>query len=66
MLTALLSDTLGLTTQNVNSKVYSTAAKLSELGASPAEIEEKRRDFMKKSPKILEYKGKLIERIEYF
>ena len=66
MLTALLSDTLGLTTQNVNSKVYSTAAKLSDLGASPAEIEEKRRDFMKKSPKILEYKGKLIERIEYF
>ena len=54
MLTALLSDTLGLTTQNVNSKVYSTAAKLSDLGASPAEIEEKRRDFMKKSPKILE------------
>ena len=42
------------------------AAKLSDLGASPAEIEEKRRDFMKKSPKILEYKGKLIERIEYF
>ena len=66
MLTALLSDTLGLTTQNINSKVYSTAAKLSYLGASPAEIEEKRRDFMKKSPKILEYKGKLIERIEYF
>jgi len=60
MLTALLSDTLGLTTQNVNSKVYSTAAKLSDLGASPAEIEEKRRDFMKKSPKIREYKGKRL------
>ena len=66
MLAALLSDTLGLTTQNVDSAAYATASKLSELGARVSDIEEARREFMKKSAEILAYKGKLIERIEYF
>lgn len=66
MLEALLSDTLGLITQNVDQKAYITAAELARLGARPAAIEERRREFMKKPPEILEYKGKLIERIEYF
>ena len=66
MLAGLLSDTLGLSTQNVNSDSYMTAAKLTKLGAKTFEIEEARREFMKKSPEILEYKGRLIERIEYY
>jgi phosphoesterase RecJ-like protein len=66
MLAALLSDTLGLTTQNVDASAYETASKLTALGARVADIEEARREFMKKPPEILEYKGKLIERIEYF
>lgn len=66
MLAALLSDTLGLTTQNVDSDAYATASRLAALGASVSDIEEARREFMKKSAQILTYKGKLIERIEYF
>jgi phosphoesterase RecJ-like protein len=66
MLAALLSDTLGLTTQNVDAKAYHTASQLAALGASVSQIEEARREFMKKSAEILSYKGKLIERIEYF
>ncbi len=66
MLAALLSDSLGLSTQNVNSETYLVASKLAELGASPAIIEERRREYMKKSADILKYKGILIERIEYF
>lgn len=66
MLAALLSDTLGLTTQNVDSDAYATASHLAALGASVSDIEEARREFMKKSAQILTYKGKLIERIEYF
>lgn len=66
MLGSLLSDTLGLSTQNVTPASYKSAAQLVELGAHPATIEERRREFMKKAPEILEYKGKLIERIEYF
>jgi len=66
MLVAIMSDSLGLTTQNVTANSYYVAGKLTELGASNAAIEERRRAFMKKSPEILAYKGELISRIEYF
>ena len=65
LLIAIMSDSLGLTTQNTTAQTFHTAGELTELGASNAEIEERRREFMKKSPEILAYKGKLIERIEY-
>lgn len=65
LLIALMSDSLGLTTQNVSPNSFFTAGKLTELGASNAVIEERRREFMKKSPEILAYKGELISRIEY-
>jgi len=65
LLAGLLSDTLGLSTQNVGESAYLVASKLAALGASPATIEERRREFMKKSAEILKYKGILIERIEY-
>lgn len=66
MLTAILSDSLGLSTQNVTPNTYFVAGKLTELGAKTADIEDRRREFMKKSPEILAYKGELIGRIEYF
>lgn len=65
MLVAIMSDSLGLTTQNVSPNSYFVAGKLTELGASSAVIESRRREFMKKSPEILAYKGELIGRIEY-
>ena len=63
---AILSDTLGFTTQNVSKETFITASELTNLGAKVSNIEEARREFMKKAPKILEYKGDLIKRIEYF
>ncbi len=66
MLSSLLSDTLGLTTQSVTSDSYSAAAELAKLGAKASEIEGRRREYMKKSPEILQFKGQLISRIEYF
>lgn len=66
MLVAIMSDSLGLTTQNVTANSFYVAGKLTELGASNAVIEERRRAYMKKSPEILAYKGELISRIEYF
>lgn len=66
MLVAIMSDSLGLTTQNVSPNTFFVAGKLVEHGASNAIIEERRREFMKKSPEILAYKGELISRIEYF
>ena len=66
MLLAQLADSLGLSTQSVSPKSYRIAAELTELGAHVAAIEERRREFMKKAPEILEYKGVLLQRIEYF
>ncbi len=65
MLIAIMSDSLGLTTPNTSHETFFVAGKLTELGASNAAIEERRREFMKKSPEILSYKGQLISRIEY-
>ncbi|MBH1980123.1 DHH family phosphoesterase [Candidatus Saccharibacteria bacterium] len=66
MMVALQSDTLGLTTPNVIPESFHVAGELTALGASVSKIEERRREFMKKPQHILEYKGRLIERIEYF
>ncbi len=61
----ILSDTLGLTSSSVTDKTFEIAAELTRLGANIAELEERRREFMKKSPRILDYKADLIKRIEY-
>lgn len=66
MLVAIMSDSLGLTVQSVTPQTYFIAGKLAELGASNSDIEKRRREYMKKSPEILKYKGELLERIEYF
>lgn len=63
---SIMADSLGLTTQNTTSATFRAVADLIDAGAVPAELEAKRREMMKKSPEILAYKGKLIERIEYF
>lgn len=65
MLGAQLADSLGLSIQTVTANNYRIAAALTELGAHVGVIEERRREFMKKSPEILKYKGELINRIEY-
>lgn len=66
MMVAILSDSLGLTTENVSAKTFYTAGKLTELGANVSSIERRRREYMKKSAEILRYKGALLERIEYY
>lgn len=66
LLGAIMSDTLGFSTQNVTPATFAIAGELAKLGASTAKIEDARREFMKKAPEILEYKGELIRRIEYY
>lgn len=62
---AISSDTLGLVSASVSSDTMHVMAELIELGANPAELDERRREFMKKSPRILDYKADLIKRIDY-
>jgi phosphoesterase RecJ-like protein len=65
LLGAQLADSLGLSIQTVKPENYRIAAELTELGAHVATIEDRRREFMKKSPEILAYKGSLLGRIDY-
>ena len=65
MFISIQADSLGLTTQSTTADSYQVAADLVALGAKPAEIESRRREYMKKPADILKYKGELIERIEY-
>ncbi|MDR2524244.1 MAG: DHH family phosphoesterase [Candidatus Nomurabacteria bacterium] len=62
---SIQSDSLGLITENVTAETYEICSQLIKLGAQPARIEAARRELMKKPPEILDYKGRLIERIEY-
>lgn len=63
--TSIMADSLGLTTQATTAESFRAVAALLDAGVVPAEMEAKRREMMKKSPEILAYKGRLIERIEY-
>lgn len=65
MFISIQADSLGLTTESTTANSYQAAADLVKLGANPAEIEARRREYMKKPADILKYKGELIERIEY-
>ncbi len=62
---SMLADTLGLTTDLVDAAAFRDVAGMLELGASMAEIDTRRRGFMKKSPELVKYKGQLLQRIEY-
>ncbi len=66
MAVSIMADSLGLITENTSSTSIRTVAELVDLGASLSDIDSRRREFMKKSPEILAYKGRLLERIEYF
>lgn len=65
MFQGMLSDTLGLTSDSVTAETFEIAGELTKLGAKISELEERRREYMKKSPRILDYKADLIHRIEY-
>lgn len=65
MFISIQADSLGLTTPSTTAHSYQVAADLVTLGANPADIENRRREYMKKPADILKYKGELIERIEY-
>src|ERR1035437_2232317 len=63
---AILSDSLGLTTEATTARSIHIMAELVEGGVSIAELENRRREMMRKKPELVHYKGALLQRIEYF
>lgn len=63
---SILADTLGLSTEVVTPQSVRVVATMLELGASMSDIDKRRRKSIQKSKEIIAYKGKLLQRIEYF
>jgi bifunctional oligoribonuclease and PAP phosphatase NrnA len=66
MALSILADSLGLVTESTTADSIFALADLVKHGARVSDIENRRREFMRKSPEILEYKGRLLQRIEYY
>ncbi len=62
---AISADTLGLVSASVDAETMHIMGELIDLGVNPAALEETRRNFMKKSRRILDYKADLIKRVDY-
>jgi phosphoesterase RecJ-like protein len=63
--TSILSDSLGLISEGTTARSVHIIGELVERGVSLALLDNARRTLQKKSPEILAYKGKLLERITY-
>ncbi len=60
---SILFDTLGMTTESVTPKTLLTMSRLLENGVSLAELDDRRRLSNKKSIRLVEYKGRLLQRV---
>ncbi|MDQ3065164.1 MAG: DHH family phosphoesterase [bacterium] len=66
IMTSILADSMGLTTETTSAATYRVMAELVETGVSRPELEELRRAYNKMPLAIFNYKAKLIERTEFF
>ena len=66
IMTAIMADSLGLMTPATSARTIHIVAELVEGGVNIADLENKRRDMMRKSIELTYYKGRLLERIEYY
>lgn len=64
--TSILADSLGLTVESTTARSIHTLAELVEHGADLAQLEVTRRKAMVKPLDIIAYKGRLLQRIEYY
>lgn len=64
IMTSILADSLGLTSDNTTYNTYIVMSELVRLGVDRPKLEEKRREYTKMAQSIFRYKGKLIERTE--
>jgi len=63
--TAIMSDSLGLTTEATSARSIYIIGELVEGGVQLAQLEHDRRSMMRKSPELVHYKGELLQRVEY-
>lgn len=62
---SIMSDSLGLITEATSARSIQIISELVKLGVSLPEIDNSRRNLMRKSPNLVRYKGQLLQRIQY-
>lgn len=62
---AILSDSLGLMSGSVTARTIHIIAELVEAGVDLAELDNARRETMRREPELIHYKGRLLERVEF-
>lgn len=63
---AILSDSLGLMGGNVTARTIEIISELVAAGVNLAELDNARRETMRREPELIHYKGRLLERVEFF
>ncbi len=63
---AILSDSLGLTSEATTARAIHIIAELVEGGVDLAALENARRETMRREPELIHYKGRLLQRVEFF
>lgn len=64
IMTSILADSMGLTTETTTADTYRVMASLVEKGANRPKLEEQRRALNKMDPRVFRYKAELISRTE--
>jgi bifunctional oligoribonuclease and PAP phosphatase NrnA len=64
--TSIMSDSLGLSSPSTSARSVHIIGELVEAGVNIAALNDASRLLMRKSPKLLYYKGELLQRVEYF
>jgi bifunctional oligoribonuclease and PAP phosphatase NrnA len=62
---AILSDSLGLTSEATTARSIHIIAELVEAGVKLAQLESARRETMRREPELIHYKGELLQRVEF-
>jgi phosphoesterase RecJ-like protein len=62
---AILSDSLGLTSEATSPRAIHIIAELVEGGVGLAQLENARRQSMRREPVLIHYKGRLLQRVEF-
>ena len=62
---AIMSDSLGLTSEATSARSIHIVAELVEGGVSLAELESARRDGLRRDSELIHYKGRLLQRVEF-
>jgi phosphoesterase RecJ-like protein len=63
---SIMSDSLGLMSGSTTARSIHIIAELVEAGVSLPEIDNARRQTMRRAPELIAYKGRLLERVEFY